>query len=365
MIKEIRNLKCGSNDLSLRRISAGLQKECIPQIVDNNKIIYSFDRTGIKTYIKTEGLSNIDLSKVVQIGLNLIEKDLDIKEDEIYQLLERLNKSKDLFMNMDISKTNHVNLVSPDGSSTEVTDCKIETDSPKTLDLQTKLRRSSMTRFTDEKMCITVRRNFNLICHLTQADLCFLKDFPQFVRYLSLVNGCLVSLGNSKIVCHGHAITVRDTLLLAPGGKKALSAIGSMYGEHLRKITLSASEYQNMDVLLETNPTLFKEYALRDSLISLVHACVLEDANFKVKKCGIPVSLSSLGSSNLRMQWAAAGYKGYQINNDYLIGDSSKLPTPRGLFRLGKVGLSINNYISNYKGGRNESFMIGNDTTTQ
>jgi hypothetical protein len=44
-----------------------------------------------------------------------------------------------------------------------------------------------------------------------------------------------------------------------------------------------------------------------------------------------------------------------------MIGDSRKNSTPKGLFHLGETGLVLNDYISNYKGGRNESFMIGKD----
>lgn len=40
------------------------------------------------------------------------------------------------------------------------------------------------------------------------------------------------------------------------------------------------------------------------------------------------------------------------------------MPTPKGLFGVGNVGLLMNNYIANYKGGRNESFMVGKDETT-
>jgi len=41
------------------------------------------------------------------------------------------------------------------------------------------------------------------------------------------------------------------------------------------------------------------------------------------------------------------------------------MPTPKGLFAVGNIGLFMNNYISNYKGGRNESFMVGKDEKTK
>jgi hypothetical protein len=73
-----------------------------------------------------------------------------------------------------------------------------------------------------------------------------------------------------------------------------------MYGENLQKLSLTEEQHNNMDILLKNDPRLFKEYALRDSLISLHHACILEDAHFKLNKLGIPLTLSSLGASNLR-----------------------------------------------------------------
>jgi len=35
--------------------------------------------------------------------------------------------------------------------------------------------------------------------------------------------------------------------------------------------------------------------------------------------------------------------------------------TPKGLQATSGVGLHLSNYIANYKGGRNESFMYGSD----
>jgi hypothetical protein len=153
-------------------------------------------------------------------------------------------------------------------------------------------------------------------------------------------------------------------LLLAPGGKRSLSAIGSMYGANLQKINLTEDQHQNMDILLKSDPRLFKEYALRDSIISLFHACILEDAHFKLNKLGIPLTLSILGCSNLRHSWQEKGYEGYQLSSDYKLGDTSKTPTPKGIFSVGNVGLYLNNYIANYKGGRNETFGFGYDKSS-
>jgi len=59
------------------------------------------------------------------------------------------------------------------------------------------------------------------------------------------------------------------------------------------------------------------------------------------------------------------GYKGYQISNKYLLGDSSATQTPKGLLTTSQTGLKIAYYIANYKGGRNECYMYGVDEVTK
>jgi len=50
-----------------------------------------------------------------------------------------------------------------------------------------------------------------------------------------------------------------------------------------------------------------------------------------------------------------------EVAPEYLIGEASKIQTPQGLSKIGDLGLKMSLYISNYKGGRNESFMYGVD----
>lgn len=219
--------------------------------------------------------------------------------DSLMSLLKDLNdKTTDVGSYSELPLSNYDKMVKPGGSSTEIVDPSVESTVPKYY--KGPSSRTFKGGFTSLPISLTTRRNFYVIGHLTQADLSLLSDFEEIKRELDIVNKCMVTLGKSSIVKHGHNIIFRDTVLLAPGGKKSLASIGSMYGEHLKKIDLSASQYRNMDLLLKEDPKLFKDYALRDSLISLIHACVLEDAHFKLNKIGIPLTLSSLGASNLR-----------------------------------------------------------------
>jgi hypothetical protein len=365
-IREIRELRFSQNDDSIKRITHSIIQDGTPYFIEKGKINFVLgSRSPIKTYFKTDNLDKLDLNSLVQIGLNLDSEFMDGRRNRLKAILKNLNVLPSVapcsLSELPLSKTDK--LPQSGGSIEEITDSALESKSPTFY--KGPSSRTYKGGFTSEPISLTTRRNFYIIGHLTQADLSLLSDFAEFKRELDIVNKCMVTLGKSSIVKHGHNIIFRDTLLLAPGGKKSLASIGSMYGDHLRKISLSESQHQNMAALLKDDPNLFKNYALRDSLISLVHAQTLEDEAFKLNKLGIPLSLSSLGGINLGHFWNKVGYKGYQISKDYLIGDSRKVPTPKGLFMLGNIGLYLNNYIASYKGGRNESFMIGTDTKSK
>ena len=119
-----------------------------------------------------------------------------------------------------------------------------------------------------------------------------------------------------------------------------------------------------MDKLLADDKDLFSEYALKDAVITLVHSNHMEDFNFRLNEIGVPITLSSLGTKFVKRSWDLSGYRGYQISPLYTLGEASVTHTPKGLFATKNIGLKLNYYISNYKGGRNESFMYGVDNET-
>jgi hypothetical protein len=125
-----------------------------------------------------------------------------------------------------------------------------------------------------------------------------LADFDELKNNFDIINKNLVTLGDTKLKYNGYKLKLYDTMLLAPGGRKSLASIGAIYG--FPKLELSQAQYENMSKLLKENPELFKEYALRDAVISLIHAQRLEDAHFKLHKASIPLTLSLLGGANLR-----------------------------------------------------------------
>lgn len=127
---------------------------------------------------------------------------------------------------------------------------------------------------------------------------------------------------------------------------------------------MTKEEIRNMDKLYLENKTRFVEYALRDSLITLTHANWMEMFNFSIGGLGVPLTLSSIGTKYVLNKWESENYDGYQINPEILIGDAGKIQTPVGLNEIGfngELGVNLDFYIKNYKGGRNESLMYGSD----
>ena len=107
-----------------------------------------------------------------------------------------------------------------------------------------------------------------------------LKDYNSIKTHFDIVRG------TNSTVTRGFyykniiiIISLRDTMLLSPPGS-SLSKIGDLYD--LPKIDLDSSYKNNMDVLMEENYELFKTYAMRDSLICLLHCLSLEDFNYKL-----------------------------------------------------------------------------------
>lgn len=211
-----------------------------------------------------------------------------------------------------------------------------------------------------QKMSVTKTKCYYLIAHLTQADLSMLSDFEEIKEDLSIVNGSFVTIGN-PIVFSGKSIHVRDTMLLAPGGSKSLATIGKLYSEEFQKLKIQKEDLEDMKGFLKRDKVKFTDYALRDALISLIHASWMEDFYFKIGGVGVPLSLSSIGRSYVKSIWAESGYRGYQISQKHLLGDVSTSITPKGLNVLSKIGFILPLYIANYKGGRNECFMYGVD----
>jgi hypothetical protein len=216
-----------------------------------------------------------------------------------------------------------------------------------------------MSSFTSSKVNVSIKRQLYLLIHHSAADLSMLSDFESFKTELSLVNKTFVTMGKPLVV-EGLDVKIRDTQLLAPGGRKSLASLSTLY-PNIRKIEISKEDITNMKSLWDRDPQLFKDYAMRDSVITLVHGCSMAHSNQELGGQGVPITISSLSGRYLKKCWKEIGYPGYQPFPHILIGDASSLQTPRGLAQTSNLGLNLNYYVGSFKGGRNESFMYGVD----
>ena len=400
-IKEVRMLKYKTIDESINLLIKNLKLKNVPYIIKNESIIFAFDRTPIQQWLYIPGDKGFSLEELIKKSNELANPYLDKELLRIYDLLKTIYNEEGTMKSESVCKDeeskNNTKYIKP------ITEIEIEkpqvfeeslelpkstdsTESPESLEsiestesteesikenvkqsktkLSKKFTRTNMKSFTKDLISVTKVKNNYLIGHLTNADLSMLNDFEKIKNELDIVNKSYVSLTKPIIIDNVNVI-IRDTMLLAPGGKKSLQHIGSLYGKEFNKIELSKRRLERMDLFLKEDFENFKEYALKDSLITLIHASYMEDFNFKLGQIGIPITLSSLGSVYLKNVWGLNNYNGYQISHEYLLGESSKTQTPKGLLTTGVIGLNLSLYIGNYKGGRNESFMYGMDKETK
>jgi hypothetical protein len=100
---------------------------------------------------------------------------------------------------------------------------------------------------------------------------------------------------------------------------------------------------------------------MNDSVITLAHAMFVLDFAFDFGCGKMPATLGSLSRLCLKKYWDENGYKGYQVDPEYMLGDSVKVCTPNGINKLGQVGSAYSMFLGAYKGGRNEALMYGFD----
>ena len=361
-LHRIRLLKHLGMDSSLSSLVSKMKElSNVTYIEKDDVFVFRLPTTPMKQYIEFTtdytleeviGISNIlvysDIENSYQKAIKLLELIVQNPDRDVSELLTLLNGNPiiEMIFNKD-------NIPLPEGFERPLTRESIK----KYLgSLPKPLTRKYETELCPVKISVTRIRNNYVIGHLTSADLSILSDFETLFRSMDIVNKSYVTLGKSINYANSR-IMIRDTMLLAPASKKSLSAIGKLYD--LSKYELTRSEISQMDVLLQENPVRFTEYALRDAVITLTHACWMETFHFNLKGVGIPLTLSGIGNKFVERQWEKNGYEGFQISPDHLIGDASRVQTPLGLHKVGDTGLKLGMYIANYKGGRNESFMYG------
>jgi hypothetical protein len=244
-------------------------------------VYFVFNRGVVKEWFKA--VECISFKELVLTSKNLGMKTLDDEKENIIVLL------KSVFENLGYSVfvDNHGDKPVPiNTSNVSVVEEVEDTSVTKMSSLKT-LNRSIL----NERLSIRIVKNNYFISHLTNADLCMLSDFEELKHKLDIVNKSFVTLKRPLLI-DGFNVYIRDTILLAPQKKKSLDDIGSLHG--FAKVPLTKEQKENMDLLLSKDPVLFKKYALQDALITLVHACHMEDFNLGLGIIGVPITISNL-----------------------------------------------------------------------
>jgi hypothetical protein len=319
-INEIRLLKYKNNDKSISILIEGLNNLNIPCMTKDDVFVFSFPRSPIQPFIyynnEGKGYSFEDMVKQVN---TLGEPYLTDAYGELIDLLKNIsnkvvvNESNKVVVN----ESNESNDIVTDDivSKSEGNEIKTKeqltlndynvlktiesTEPPKEMEILKKMTRSSMNSFTEDKVSVTKIRTNYFLAHLTNADLSMLNDFEIIKEKMNIVNKSFVTLGK-PIVIGGTNVVIRDTMLLAPAGKRSLASIGSLYGQETNKISLTQEQIQNMDLLLKKDKELFDSYALKDAVIPLVHGNFMEDYVFRLNELGIPITLSSIGAKYVK-----------------------------------------------------------------
>lgn len=159
-----------------------------------------------------------------------------------------------------------------------------------------------------------------LVGHWTLSDLAMLADFPKLQLQFSSIRNTYVTLQHPlKVPVHDSskhrhviAVTLRDTLLLTPGGSKSLDSLGALLGEP--RVELSDGQIERMAEPLERDPELFDRYARQDPTICVAHALQLLQLNEGLTgRAEVPVTLSGLGEAFLLGLWESKGVSRQQV----------------------------------------------------
>jgi hypothetical protein len=99
-----------------------------------------------------------------------------------------------------------------------------------------------------------------------------LVDFHDIKDKFDQNKGTLTTL-TVPYAINGCIVTLRDTMVLAPGPSASLSSIGDFY--NIPKVNIPQKAYNDMASFAKSNPVVFKNYAITDSLICLVQGVII------------------------------------------------------------------------------------------
>lgn len=361
-------------DESVDHIILALTKEKIAFSKSNDSVTFAFPFTTIRQFFHRTEDSSYTMKELVETSKKLVNDDLVTSKAELYEKLKEIHLTLDSELVSSPEGTLDSALVSsPEGTLEQTFDFessilsqdRVKADSSvvaATSFSPSKSSRSWLTSFTGHRASVSSTTQIFLILHNSAADLSILSDFNDYKNDLTIVNKSYVTLGEPLKVS-GMDVQIRDTQLIAPGGSKSLRSISLLYKD-IPKLDVAEADITDMEGFWNRDKDSFIKYAEQDALITLIHGCTMDDFNRRVGGTGVPLTLSSLAGRFLEGEWETMCYEGYQISPKYLVGDTSKVQTPRGLHATNFIGLKLSYFIANFKGGRNETFMYGVDEDT-
>ena len=211
-----------------------------------------------------------------------------------------------------------------------------------------------------------------LVGHFTIADLPAFADFKirktQFDAlrrtYVTVSEDLELKLYDKDRHPHKITLTLRDTMLLAPGGCQKLADLGKMVGKS--KLELTKEEIENMDRLMVEDPQRFEAYALRDAEICADYALEMVRLSEEIScESTLPVTLSSIGLDFLLNTWKTQGIDKLRVLGTEMVRIEEWSPKfKRVIKRQIEVLIAERDrhekFVNEcYHGGRNEQFFFG------
>lgn len=277
-VNEVRKLKYRKHDESIFVLSESLRLiKGLSYFEHEDHIIYSLPRSLIQSYIHFG--DSFSMKELIQISSCMAKPHFVKTNNTLMSLIQDICSNKFSCLDGKEKLQEEIGIKYKDYTAIEQIGEGFETPQKTPLlfqDLSEDLNEKRLTRqflvdLFPQKVAISKTKTYYIIAHLTPADLSLLSDFSLIKEELSIVNGSFVTLGKPLRI-QDRNVHIRDTMLLAPGGKKSLASIGLLYGEAFNKIEIRKEDLLDMQGFLKRDKERFVEYALRDALISLIHA---------------------------------------------------------------------------------------------
>ena len=222
-----------------------------------------------------------------------------------------------------------------------------------------------------------------LVAHFTRADVPGFKDFKEKSsrENLNLQNIRNLFMNVSKDIKItikdaddgpdiNLSLKIRDTLALAPGGAKSLSAIGDILGFEKIKVAERPEDElfikQNMKTLMKKDWDLFEAYAIRDADICAEYALrMIRLYQEKTEKFKMPVTLTAIGVDMIIRYWKQHGLDPLEIVGKekkivrYWSKKNDRYQTIEKAVSVKKLFWHEDFFTECYHGGRNEQFWFG------